>query len=225
MRAFCVKIHFPPGLELFMSFYENRVLPFVIDMACSMPPIMELRQQVVPRCRGEVLEVGAGSGINFALYDRRKVSKIYALEPSAGMRRKAQHNLSQSPVPVEWLDLPGEKIPLADHSVDTVLLTYTLCTIPDYATALKQMLRVLKPGGQLLFCEHGRAPEPEVVKWQDKLTPTWKKWAGGCHLNRPIADYLRNAGFTITEQHNLYVDKSPRFVGYMYYGCAVPSLT
>jgi len=203
-----------------MSFYENRVLPFVIDLACSMQPIMELRHRVVPRCTGIVLEVGAGSGINFALYDAAKVEKVYALEPSEGMRRKAQPNLSRTKVPVEWLDLPGEKIPLADNSVDTVLLTYTLCTIPDYQTALQQMFRVLKPGGQLFFCEHGRAPDADVVKWQDRLTPTWVKMAGGCHLNRPIADYIKEAGFGITEQHNLYLEKSPRFVGYMYYGCA-----
>jgi len=204
-----------------MSFYENHVLPFVIDLACSMQPIMDLRSQVVPRCHGTVLEVGAGSGINFALYNPATITKVYALEPSEGMRQKAQKNLSRSPVPVEWLGLPGEQIPLADNSVDCVLLTYTLCTIPDYATALKQMHRVLKPGGQLFFCEHGRAPDADVVKWQNRLTPTWKKWAGGCHLNRPIADYIREAGFSITEQENNYMDKAPRFVSYMYYGLAV----
>jgi len=203
-----------------MSFYENRVLPFVIDLACSMKPIMELRNHVVPRCTGIVLEVGAGSGINFELYDPARVTKVLALEPSAGMQRKAQKNLARAKVPVEWLDLPGEKIPLADNSVDTVLLTYTLCTIPDYKTALQQMFRVLKPGGQLFFCEHGRAPDAEVTVWQDRLTPTWVKMAGGCHLNRPIAEYIKEAGFSITEQHNLYLEKSPRFVGYMYYGCA-----
>jgi ubiquinone/menaquinone biosynthesis C-methylase UbiE len=204
-----------------MRFYENRILPFVIDLACSMKPIMELRNHVVPRCTGIVLEVGAGSGINFELYDPGKVQKVYALEPSDGMRRKAQKNLSASPVPVEWLGLPGEQIPLADNSVDTVLLTYTLCTIPDYQTALRQMYRVLKPGGQLFFCEHGRAPDADVTKWQDRLTPTWVKMAGGCHLNRPIADYIKEAGFTITEQENCYMEKAPRFVAYMYYGCAV----
>lgn len=206
-----------------MSFYESRVLPFVIDLACSTRPIMALRNHVVPRCHGTVLEVGAGSGINFAMYDAMKVEKIVALEPSEGMRRKAQKNLARTKVPVEWLDLPGEKIPLADNSVDTVLLTYTLCTIPDYQSALQQMFRVLKPGGQLFFCEHGRAPDANVARWQDKLTPTWVKIAGGCHLNRPIADYIKEAGFTITEQHNQYLDKSPRFVGYMYYGCAIKS--
>jgi ubiquinone/menaquinone biosynthesis C-methylase UbiE len=204
-----------------MSFYENRILPFVIDLACSMKPIMELRNHVVPRCTGIVLEVGAGSGINFELYDPGKVQKVYALEPSDGMRRKAQKNLSASPVPVEWLGLPGEQIPLADNSVDTVLLTYTLCTIPDYQTALRQMSRVLKPGGQLFFCEHGRAPDADVTKWQDRLTPTWVKMAGGCHLNRPIADYIKEAGFTVTKLENCYMEKAPRFVGYMYYGCAV----
>lgn len=204
-----------------MSFYENHILPTIIDLACSVEPIMDLRRLVVPRCSGVVLEVGAGSGVNFALYDRAVVHKVYALEPSEGMRLKARKNLVASLVPVEWLDLPGEHIPLADNSVDTVLLTYTLCTIPDYQAALAQIYRVLKPGGQLIFCEHGRAPDTEVARWQDRLTPVWKKWAGGCHLNRPIAHYICEAGFTITEQQNLYMDKAPRFVGYMYYGVAV----
>lgn len=203
-----------------MSFYENRVLPFVIDLACSMQPIMELRRKVVPRCEGVVLEVGAGSGINFALYESGRVSKVYALEPSIGMQRKAQKNLARSKVAIEWLGLPGEQIPLPDNSVDTVLLTYTLCTIPDYAAALQQMYRVLKLGGKLYFCEHGRAPDADVQRLQDKLTPTWKKWAGGCHLNRPVTEYIQQAGFKITEQDNAYMEKGPRFAGYMYTGCA-----
>lgn len=204
-----------------MSFYENRVLPFVIDLACSTDPIMQLRARVVPKATGKVLEVGMGSGINLALYDTNRVDLVWGLEPSQGMRRKAEKNLAASPVKVEWLDLPGEQIPLDDNSVDTVLLTYTLCTIPDWKKALQQMHRVLKPGGKLLFCEHGRSPDTAVVKWQDKLTPMWKKLCGGCHLNRPITEYLESTGFTVLEVDNLYVDKAPRFAGYMYVGEAI----
>ncbi|MCB1615938.1 MAG: class I SAM-dependent methyltransferase, partial [Pseudomonadales bacterium] len=156
-----------------MSFYENTVLPFVIDLACSTDPIMALRSEVVPKASGKVLEVGMGSGINLALYDTKRVEMVWGLEPSRGMRKKAAKNLAVSPVKVEWLDLPGEKIPLENESVDTVLLTYTLCTIPDWKLALQQMHRVLKPGGKLLFCEHGRSPDADVLKWQDKLTPMW----------------------------------------------------
>jgi len=203
-----------------MSFYENRILPHIIDRACSMGQIMKLRSQLVPQARGLVLEVGMGSAINMEFYDTDKVKMVYGLEPSAGMRRKAQSNLAKSPVTVEWLDLPGEKIPLDDESVDTVLLTFTLCTIPDWNTALKQMFRVLKPGGELLFLEHGESPDEGIRKWQNRITPGWKKLAGGCHLNRNIAQLIRDAGFEITELENLYVPKAPKIAGYIYKGKA-----
>lgn len=203
-----------------MSFYENRILPHIIDRACSMGQIMKLRSQLVPQARGLVLEVGMGSAINMEFYDTDKVKMVYGLEPSAGMRRKAQSNLAKSPVTVEWLDLPGEKIPLDDESVDTVLMTFTLCTIPDWNTALKQMFRVLKPGGELLFLEHGESPDKGVRKWQNRITPGWKKLAGGCHLNRNIAQLIRDAGFEITELENLYVPKAPKIAGYIYKGKA-----
>jgi ubiquinone/menaquinone biosynthesis C-methylase UbiE len=116
--------------------------------------------------------------------------------------------------------LRGEDIPLPDNSIDSIVLTYTLCTIPDFATALQQMYRVLKPGGQLLFCEHGLSDEEHVQTWQHRLTPLWKKMCGGCHLNRPVSNYISAAGFVIDEVHNEYIDKAPRFIGYMYYGIA-----
>lgn len=204
-----------------MSFYEDRILPHIIDRACSLGQVMKLRSQVVPRARGRVLEVGMGSAINLAFYDAGQVDLVYGLEPSEGMRRKASANLAKSPVAVEWLDLPGEKIPLPDESLDTVLLTFTLCTIPDWQAALQQMKRVLKPGGDLLFLEHGEAPEQGICKWQHRITPGWKKLAGGCHLNRNIADLIRHAGFEIQELENLYVPKAPRIAGYIYKGRAI----
>lgn len=204
-----------------MSFYENRILPHIIDRACSMGQVMKLRSQVVPHARGRVLEVGMGSAINMEFYDPENVEMVYGLEPSDGMRRKAQPNLARSPIKVEWLDLPGEKIPLKDHSVDTVLLTFTLCTIPDWHAALQQMWRVLKPGGELLFLEHGESPHATTRKWQHRITPGWKKLAGGCHLNRNIADLIQRAGFEITELENLYVPKAPKIAGYIYKGRAL----
>jgi ubiquinone/menaquinone biosynthesis C-methylase UbiE len=204
-----------------LTLYEKHILPHLIDAACSQRAIMQLRQKVVSQARGKVLEVGIGSGINLSLYDPKNVEFVWGLEPSEGMRKKARHNLARSPVPVKWLDLPGEKIPLEDESADTVLLTYTLCTIPDWHLALRQMHRVLKPDGKLLFCEHGRAPNLSVRKWQDRLMPIWKPLAGGCHLNRPIREYIEQAGFVIERIDNLYADKVPRFAGYMYYGQAV----
>ncbi|WP_404362539.1 class I SAM-dependent methyltransferase [Marinobacter sp.] len=204
-----------------MGFYDDRILPHLIDKSCSLGQIMKLRAQVVPEAAGEVLEVGMGSGINLSFYDPAKVSLVYGLEPSEGMLRKARSNLAKSPVPVEWLDLPGEKIPLADNSVDTVVLTFTLCTIPDAGKALEQMDRVLRPGGTLLFLEHGQSPDRGVRKWQDRITPAWKKFAGGCHLNRPISELIEAAGFEISSLENLYVPKAPKIAGYIYKGRAV----
>lgn len=203
-----------------MSFYEDRILPHIIDRACSMGQVMKLRSQIVPRAKGRVLEVGMGSAINMEFYDVDQVEMVYGLEPSEGMRRKAQTNLARSPVRVEWLGLPGEEIPLEDQSVDTVLLTFTLCTIPDWNAALQQMRRVLKPGGELLFLEHGESPDDSIRKWQNRITPGWKKLAGGCHLNRNIADLIRHAGFEIVELENLYVPKAPKIAGYIYKGRA-----
>ncbi|MGO3296713.1 MAG: class I SAM-dependent methyltransferase [Marinobacter sp.] len=182
-----------------MSFYEERILPHIIDRACSLGQVMKLRSQLVPLAKGRVLEVGMGSGINLKFYNPEAVEMIYGLEPSEGMRRKAQPNLKRSPIRVEWLGLPGEQIPLEDNSVDTVLLTFTLCTIPDWSAALLQMKRVLKPGGELLFLEHGESPHENTRKWQDRVNPGWKKIAGGCNLNRHIADLIRHAGFEMGE--------------------------
>ncbi|WP_375193451.1 class I SAM-dependent methyltransferase [Marinobacter sp.] len=204
-----------------MSFYEDRILPHIIDCACSMGQVMKLRSEVVPRARGRVLEVGMGSAINLQFYRADQVEMVYGLEPSEGMRRKARPNLEKSPVTVEWLDLPGEKIPLEKDSVDTVLLTFTLCTIPDWHAALEQMWRVLKPGGELLFLEHGESPDGRTRKWQHRITPGWKKLAGGCHLNRHIADLIRQGGFQIEELENLYIPRAPRIAGYIYKGRAI----
>ncbi|MDC0664317.1 class I SAM-dependent methyltransferase [Marinobacter sp. SS21] len=204
-----------------MRFYDENILPYIIDKACSVGQVMKLRSQVVPQARGVVLEVGMGSGINLEFYNPDHTTLVYGLEPSEGMRRKARSNLAKSPVKVEWLGLPGEQIPLKDESVDTVLLTFTLCTIPDWLSALRQMHRVLKPDGVLLFLEHGQSPDTGVHKWQDRITPTWKKIAGGCHLNRPISELIQQAGFEVQALENLYMPKTPKIAGYIYKGRAV----
>ena len=203
-----------------MSFYDDRVLPICINAACGSRAITAERRKVVPLARGRVLEVGMGSALNLPFYDPGKVEWVWGLEPSAGMRRKARHNLERSPIDVRWLDLPGEQIPLEDHSVDTVLLTFTLCTIPDWRSALAQMHRVLKPDGQLLFCEHGLA---SVQRWQNRINPLWKKLCGGCNLNRPTTQSLETGGFRVTELSKAYLPKTPRFAGYLSRGLAVPA--
>lgn len=202
-----------------MSFYDNHVLPHMINFACGMKPIRKQREKVVPLAEGRVLEIGMGSGLNIPYYDRDKVEFVWGLEPSEGMRRKARKNARRAGFHVEWLDLPGEEIPLEDNSVDTILLTYTLCTIPDWRQALRQMRRVMKAGGTLVFCEHGEAPDASVRKWQERLNPAWKKISGGCHLNRPIPGYLEEGGFTIRQMTSMYLP-GPKVATYNYWGTA-----
>ncbi len=202
-----------------MSWYEEKVLPRLINVACSSKPAHKQREKVVPRASGDVLEIGFGSGLNLAHYDRDKVRRIWGLEPSEGMRKLAVNPIAESGLDVELIDLPGEEIPLEDNSVDTVLITFTLCTIAEVATALDGMRRVLKPGGQLLFSEHGKAPDANVVKWQERMNPVWKKFSGGCNMNRDIPALLDAAGLEIQDDNRMYVP-GLKSLSYMYWGAA-----
>lgn len=202
-----------------MSVYDDYVLPHLIHLACGTKPVRRQREKVVPWASGRVLEIGMGSGLNLPYYDRERVERVWGLEPSAGMRRKAAKRLRGAGFPVELLDLPGEEIPLDDDSVDTVVLTYTLCSIADWRPALQQMRRVLKPGGALVFCEHGEAPDAGVRKWQRRLDPIWQRVAGGCHLARPIPRLLEDAGFAIDRMESAYIP-GPRFASFNYWGTA-----
>ncbi len=204
-----------------MSFYDNHILPHVINMACGTKPVLKQREKIVPHAEGRILEIGMGSGINIPYYNPEKVEKVWGLEPSEGMRRKAQPRVDAAPFDLEWLGLPGEEIPLDDNSADTIVLTYTLCTIPDWRAAVDQMRRVLKPGGKLLFSEHGKAPDEAVLKWQNRINPLWMKMAGGCQLNRDIPKLLREGGFDIKQLDSMYVPSTPKVAGYTYWGYAV----
>ncbi len=188
-----------------MGLYGRYVLPRMVHFACGRKPNMRQRQKVVPRARGRVLEIGIGSGLNLQFYDPAKVSKVWGLDPAPEMLRMAQRAARALPFGVELLGLPGDEIPLADASVDTVLVTYTLCTIPDTTPALRQMSRVLRPGGELIFCEHGAAPDVSVRRWQDRLNPMWQRLAGGCNLNRPIPLLIEAGGFRITSLETMYI--------------------
>lgn len=202
-----------------MSFYEDRILPHLVDFACSTKPTRKQREKVVPLAEGDVLEIGFGSGRNLPFYDAAKVRKIWGLEPSEGMRRKAAPLVRESSLDVEFIDLPGEEIPLETDSVDTVLVTYTLCTIPDAVVALEGMRRVLKPGGRLLYCEHGIAPDADVRRWQDRLNGTWRRFSGGCNINRDIPDLIERGGFEITNDERMYIP-GIRVLTYNYWGSA-----
>ena len=202
-----------------MSFYAERILPHLIDVACSTRPSRKQREKIVPFAEGDVLEIGFGSGLNLPFYDARRVRKIWGLEPSEGMRRKARPMLEALDLDVELIDLPGESIPLEANSVDTVLVTYSLCTIADVLSALEGMRRVLKPGGSLLFCEHGLAPDARVRQWQRRLNPAWSRLAGGCNLHRDIPDLITTGGFRLTVDERMYIP-GIRMLCYNYWGRA-----
>ena len=202
-----------------MNIYDRYLLPPLTNLACSSKPARRQREKIVHRAYGDVLEIGFGGGLNLPHYDSNKVRRVFGLEPSAGMRESARARIEASDIDVEMIDLPGEEIPLDDNSVDSVLITYTLCTIPDAVAALKAVRRVLKPKGHLFFCEHGKAPDESVHKWQRRLNPTWRRFAGGCNMDRDIPELLLEGGFTIEDDNRMYIP-GLRILSYNYWGAA-----
>ena len=202
-----------------MGLYGKYILPKIVHLTCSMKPNMRQREKVVPLARGRVLEVGVGSGLNFPYYDASRVTKVWGLDPSLEMTRMAEKAADSVSFEVEFIGLPGEEIPLEDNSVDTVVITYTLCSIPETGPALRQMARVLNPGGKLIFCEHGAAPDASVRRWQDRINPVWKRLGGGCHLNRAIPSLIEEGGFRIEEMETMYIP-GWRPASFNYWGAA-----
>lgn len=188
-----------------MNFYARHILPWIIDSVCQGDSSAKQRAKIIPFARGRVLEIGFGSGLNLEYYDKSKVEMVWGLEPSIGMWERAGPRLKKTSFPVERLELSGEEIPLEDNTADSVLVTYTLCTIPDVKRALVEMRRVLKPGGELIFCEHGLAPDEKVALWQRRMNPIWKRIGGGCNLNRPIPTLIEQAGFRIKHMEADYI--------------------
>lgn len=202
-----------------MGLYATYVFPAILDWVMRQEPIRRQREKVVPRAHGEVLEVGVGSGLNLPHYDRARVTKLYALDPSLELQRLARQRAEAAGLPIEFIPVSGEKIPLPDASADSIVITYTMCSIPDVGAALAEMHRVLRPGGRLLFSEHGRAPDAGVERWQDRLNPLWRRLSGGCNLNRAVPDLLRSAGFDLPELESLYLP-GPRPMTFTYWGAA-----
>ena len=202
-----------------MNLYDQHVLPHLIDFACGMGAVMKTRAQIVPQAEGRVLEIGIGSGLHLSFYDPAKVSVIVGVDPSAAMQKLARQRAAQISIPVEMVALELGQIQAADASFDSIVCTFTLCTIPDPLAALQEMRRVLKPGGQFLFGEHGRAPDLKVRVWQDRLTPLWRPLAGGCHLNRDIPALLKAGGFRLREVHSRYL-QGPRPLTWVWHGWA-----
>ncbi len=188
-----------------MKVYEKHILPKIVHAACNTRAIMRQRQKIVPRAHGRVLEVGVGSGLNLCHYDAGRVSKVWGLDPSPEMIRMAEDRAGEVNFEVAFLTNPAEDIPLPDKFFDSIVLTYTLCTIPDAGRAMLEMARVIKPGGLLVFCEHGVAPDRSVLRWQKALNPIWKRVGGGCHLNRDIPELIVQGGFRITGLQARYI--------------------
>ncbi len=204
-----------------MGFYAQYVLPRLIDLAMRNKEAARLRADWIPRARGEVLEIGIGSGLNLPFYSP-EVQRVYGVDPSVELQRMARKRVAPGRLPVEFLSQSAEEpLPLPSASVDTVVVTWTICSIPNVEQALQQMKRVLKPSGRLIFLEHGRSPDPSVVAWQDRLTPIWKRFTGGCHLNRKMDELITAAGFQITELKTCYLP-GPRPMSYIYQGFAQP---
>lgn len=203
-----------------MNWYERRILPRLTDLAMRHQVMHDYRAKIVPQARAQVLEIGAGSGLNLPFYGPQ-VTQLHALEPSPGLLQMAQAQAQHLSFPVFFLPCSAEAIPLEDASIDTVVMTWTLCTIPDPAQALAEIRRVLRPHGSLLFAEHGCAPDVSVRAWQDRLNPLWRRLAGGCHLNRCIDQLMRDAGLTLTALETGYAN-GPRPMAYMYVGQARP---
>ncbi len=205
-----------------MNPWERYVVPNLIACACSTRPIMKQRAKVVPQAEGIVLELGCGSGTNFAMYDADKVEKLYALEPAPGMIVKAKRTAGELGIgkSIEFLETGAENIPLPDKLVDTAVITFVLCTIPDWAGALAETRRVLKPGGKILFTEHGLAPDEGIAKWQRRVEPVWKPLAGGCHLTRDTLGLLREGGFRSDDAETMYLPNTPKIAGFVSWGSA-----
>lgn len=203
-------------------FYERFVLPRAVDFTCGRRQQLRQRQGVVPAAAGIVLEVGFGTGLNLAFYDPDRVDRLLALEPGDGMWTLARRRIAASAVPVERLAESAERMPLEARSVDCVVVTYTLCTVPDAASAIAEMRRVLRPGGRLLFCEHGAAPEERVRRWQRRLDPLWGLVSGGCHLGRPVPDLLQCGGFRVVALEARYL-RGWRPASYNFRGVAEPA--
>jgi ubiquinone/menaquinone biosynthesis C-methylase UbiE len=200
-----------------MSFYEKRILPKMIHYACGIKANMKQREKIVPQATDKVLEIGIGSGLNLSYYQKDKVSSLVGIDPS--LETWEVNKNKREDLAVEFIQAGAERLPFEKDSFDTIVVTYTMCTIPDLLSALSEMRRVLKSSGQLLFCEHGKAPDAGVLKWQNRINPIWKKLAGGCNLNKDIPQLLTDNGFKVKDLQTMYIP-GPKFLCFNYWGSA-----
>jgi ubiquinone/menaquinone biosynthesis C-methylase UbiE len=208
-----------------MGLWDRYAVPAIVSCACTSKPVMRQRAKVVPEAAGAVLELGCGSGTNFSFYDPARVTRLHAVEPAPGMVARARETARHTAITdrVQFHETGAENLLLEDESIDTAVITFVLCTIPDWGSALREVRRVLKPGGRVLFSEHGLAPDADVARWQQRIEPVWKRVFGGCHLTRQPAAMLANSGFRVDRLETMYLPSTPRFAGFASWGAAVPS--
>ena len=204
-----------------MSLYEKYVLPKFLNCACGSKPVARQREKVVPLAEGRVLEIGIGSGLNLPFYDKTKVDEIWGLDPSEELSEMARTVATQEGMKVNFISSGAEEIPLPDDHFDSVLITYTMCTIPEVIRANTEIRRVLKEQGKMIFCEHGVAPDDNIRKWQKRINPFWGKIAGGCNIDRNIPSLIQDSGFDIIEIEEMYLPNTPKIAGYNFWGYAV----
>ncbi len=202
------------------KFYENHILPALVHHVCAHEKFSAVRGKIVPRAKGVVVEFGIGSGLNLPFYNAQEVRAVIGVDPSSKLAERAASRVRAAPFTVELIARSAEDLPLEDNSADTVLTTFSLCTIPDLAGAFAEARRVLKPGGQLLFCEHGLADDARIAKWQHRINPFWMPFSGGCHLNRDIPALTRESGFRITDMETGFMDGAPGIGGFLFRGGA-----
>jgi ubiquinone/menaquinone biosynthesis C-methylase UbiE len=204
-----------------MSLYEKYVLPKFLNCACGSKPVSYQRKKVVPLAEGKVLEIGIGSGLNLPFYDKTKIDEIWGLDPSEELSVMAKQVANEESMEVKFISSGAEDIPLPDNYFDSVLVTYTMCTIPEVQRANQEIRRVLKDNGKMIFCEHGEAPDQNIRKWQSRINPFWGKLAGGCNINRKIPSLIQESGFDIIQMEEMYLPNTPKIAGYNYWGFAV----
>jgi ubiquinone/menaquinone biosynthesis C-methylase UbiE len=203
-----------------MGLYRRYIGPRLIEFACSQARISELRRSIIPRASGVVLEIGIGPGLNLTHYDPQTVTKVIGVDPEQGFLDRGHERVAASPVPVEIIQAPGESIPWGDATADTAVLTYTLCSVQHPVAVLREIGRVLKPGGRLLFLEHGRSGDASVAAWQDRMNPLWNVFSCGCQINRDTSMLLRSGGFTIDDVDHFYLAGAPKILGFHSRGAA-----
>ncbi|MBA3392855.1 MAG: class I SAM-dependent methyltransferase [Deltaproteobacteria bacterium] len=205
-----------------MSWWSETVVPRLIEKACRSAEILEERERWVPRAHGRVLELGVGSGLNLAFYDPTRVEQVVGIDPSAALLARAAARVKDAKVPVELQQARAEALPFADASFDSALVTYSLCSVDDLSRAVAEVRRVVKPAGELVFVEHGRAPDRGPQRWQRRLTPVWRRVGGGCRLDRDVVGALRAGGWAVDDLREGYT-KGPRWLSYTYEGTATAS--